>query len=335
MSTHPLPPPAQIMQIAASKMITKPLYLAAKLGIADLLAGGPKHVDELAASAGAHAPSLYRMLRTLASVGVFTEVGERRFALTPTAELLKSGPTMRAMVLWLNDPRHDRAWEQLEHTVRTGEPCVDKAYGKPVFEWLPTVPDLAAIFHDAMSGNASHNHAAVIDAYDFAGISTLVDVGGGHGQLMSRILQRHPQLRGVVFDRPHVVEGAKQTLGQAGVAARCEAVGGDFFQSVPHADAHIMSFILHDWDDARSHKLLSNCHVALPPGGKLLAVEVVLPEGNAPSMGKLIDMEMLAFTGGLERTEKEYRALFAAAGFRLERVVPTHSPCSLLEAVRS
>ena len=334
MSTHQLPPAAQIMQIAAGKMITKPLYLAAKYGIADLLAEGPRHVDELAASAKVHAPSLYRILRTLASVGIFSEVGERRFQLTPPAELLRSGPTMRAMVLWLNDPRHDRAWEQLAHSLETGQPCVEKAYGKPVFEWLPTVPDLAAIFNDAMTGNAAHMHSAVIDAYDFAGISTLVDIGGGHGSLLSRILQRHPQMRGTVFDQPHVVSGARPLLDQAGVSARCETVGGDFFQKVPSADAHIMSFILHDWDDARASTLLQRCHAALAPGNKLLVIEVVLPEGNAPSLGKLIDIEMLAFTGGVERTEKEYRALLEKSGFRLERILPTHAPCSLLEALR-
>jgi O-methyltransferase domain len=231
------------------------------------------------------------------------------------------------MVLWLNDPRHDRAWEDFEHTLRTGQPCVEKTWGKPVFEWLQAVPELAAIFNDAMSGNAANTHAAVLEAYDFAGISTLVDVGGGHGSLMSRILQRHPRIRGTVFDQPHVVAGARANVGPG-----CELIGGDFFQSLPAADAHIMSFILHDWDDQRATRILRNCHAAT---GRILVVEVVLPEGNAPSLGKLIDMEMLAFTGGLERTEKEYRALFESAGFRLERVIPTHSPCSLLEAVRA
>jgi hypothetical protein len=326
---HELPPPAQLFKLATGKMITKPLYLAAKFAIADHLADGPKHVDQLAAAAGLHAPSLYRLLRTLASVGVFQEDGEHRFQNTATSELLKSGPTLRAMVLWLNDPRHDRAWENLEHTLQTGQPCVETTYGKPVFEWLPTVPDLAAIFHQAMAGNSATMHAAVIDAYDFAGISTLVDVGGGHGSLLLRILQRHPQMKGIVFDAPHVVDGAKKAIAEAGLTARCEAAGGDFFHAVPDADAQIMSFILHDWDDARSLALLKNCRAK-----KLLVVELVVAEGNAPSFGKIIDMEMLAFTGGIERTEKEYRALLQQAGYRLERVIPTHSPCSLLEAAR-
>ncbi|MCC6748861.1 MAG: methyltransferase [Deltaproteobacteria bacterium] len=326
----------QVLQMATSKMLSQPLYVAAKLGIADLLVDGPLSVESLAQKTKTHADSLYRVLRALASVGVFEENEGRTFRLTPKAETLCDRPgSTRGMVLWFGDPAHHRAWENLLYSVYTGKPGFDKAHGKPVFQYFMENRELSEIFNQAMTGNARNIHAAVLEAYDFAPIKVLYDIGGGHGHLMAQVLAKTPGLKGGVFDLPHVVEGARKDLASAGLDARCECFGGDFFAGVPGgADAHIMSFILHDWSDDECVKLLGHCAKALPVGGRLLVMENVVAPGNAPSFGKLIDLEMLVMTTGRERSQAEFAQLFARAGFALERVVPTKSPVSLLEARR-
>ncbi len=334
--TETPPPPAQILQIAASKFLAKPLYVAAHLGVADLLAEGPMPITELARRTQTHEASLYRVLRCLASAGIFREGEDRMFALTPAAEMIRTGEgTLRGMVLWLGDPRHDHVWESFLWSVTTGQPAVEKAHGLPVFDWLATQPDLAEIFNDAMTGNANVNHGAVVGVYDFSGVQRLVDVGGGHGALVARIAKATPGLRGVIYDLPSVIEGTRRHLAEWGLSDRIEAVTGDFFKEVPAGDAHIMSFILHDWDDERCVEMLRNCHRASVPGGKLLAVEIVVAPGNEPSLAKLIDMEMLALPGGRERSADEYRALLAAAGWEMRQVIPTPAPVSLIEAFRA
>ena len=325
----------QMMQMIGAKLVTKPLYLAAKLGVADLLAEGPCHVDDLATRTETHPPSLYRVLRALASVGVFAEGPERHFANTPMSQMILSGPgSMRAMVLWLNDPRHDQVWEHALHSVKTGETGLADMGVQEIWPWLTSQRDLHEIFNNAMSSNASNLHAAAATAYDFSGIEHLMDVGGGHGALMMRILAENPKLRGTVYDLPEVVVGARAELETNHFAGRCAAVGGSFFESVPAADAHIMSFILHDWSDEKAITILRNIHKAQPAHGKVLLVEMVVPPGNEPSFAKLLDMEMLIMAGGRERTEAEFAAIFDAAGYRLSRIVPTPSPTSIIEAVK-
>lgn len=325
----------QMMQMVGAKLATKPLYLAAKLGIADLMAEGPCHIDDLAMRSESHAPSLYRVLRALASVGIFTEGPERHFANTPMSQMIMSGPrSLRPMVLWINDPRHDHVWEHALHSVKTGEPALSAMGVQHIWPWLTSQPDLHAIFNEAMTSNASNLHAAAATAYDFAGISHLVDVGGGHGHLMMRILAEHPALRGTVYDLPEVIAGTRAELSKHHFAGRCEATGGSFFENVPAGDAHIMSFIIHDWDDAKAAAILRNIHKAQPAHGKVLLVEMVVPPGNEPSFAKLLDMEMLIMAGGRERTEAEFAALFDSAGYRLSRIVPTASPTSVIEAVK-
>ena len=326
----------ELMQIVASKFVTKPLYLAAQLGLPDLLQDGPLSVDELATRTSSHPPSLYRLLRALASVGIFEETEGRRFRNTPRSEMFQNRVgSLRGMLLWINDPRHDRAWENLAHCVKTGETAIPVTFGgREVWQWLRDTPDLFAIFNEAMTSNAHNLHAAAAAACDFSGFRRLVDVGGGRGGLLASILDRTPGLHGVVFDQAAVVDQARAALAARGLGSRSEAIGGDFFASVPEGDAHILSFVIHDWDDERSTAILRNIHRAQPNGGRVFLVEIVIPEGNEPSFGKFVDIEMLCLAGGRERTRAEYASVFDAAGFRLVRVVATESPCSVLEAER-
>lgn len=325
----------QIQQVAAARFLSKPLYIAAKLGIADLLAAGALPVEELARRTHTDPSALYRLMRCLSSVGIFREGEARLIELTPAARLLVSGEgSLRPMVLWLGDPRVDHIWENFLWCVQTGKTAVEKTHGKPIFEWLKEDAELAQIFNDAMSANAVIRYASVVGSYDFSGIKKLVDVGGGYGALMERILKATPGLRGAVYDQPEVVVGAARRMSAAGLADRCEAIGGDMFKDAPVADAHMASLVLHDWDDDRCVTILRNCHRACAPGGRFLIVEMVTPGPNEPSFAKMLDMQMLALAGGLERTEPEYAALLERAGYRLNRVVPTRGPVSVLEGVK-
>jgi hypothetical protein len=311
------------------------LYVAAKLGLADLVKDGPRTVQDLAESTGAHGRSLYRLLRALASVGVFAEDDQGRFGLTALAERLRSDVpgSQHALALMMGE-EHYRAWGELEHSIRTGQNAFEKVYGKGIFDYLAHHPDLARIFDAAMVGVHGQETPAMCDAYDFSAFGTLVDVGGGNGSLISLVLQRTPRLRGVLYDLPHVVERAKENLRHGGVLDRCATVGGSFFESVPgEGDAYLLRHIIHDWDDGRCLQILGNIRKVIPPTGKLLVVEGVVPPGNGPSFTKLLDLTMLVVPGGMERTEQEYRDLYARAGFRLGRIVPTRSEVSVIEGV--
>ena len=336
--TTPDPSPsaaAQIQQLASARFVSKPLYIAAKLGIADLLASKTLPIGELARRTQTNSSALYRVMRCLSSVGIFREVEGQSFELTPPARLLVSGEgSMRPMVLWLGDPRTDHVWENFLWSVQTEQTAVEKTHGRPIFEWLKDDEELAQIFNDAMSANATIRYASVADSYDFSGIKKLVDVGGGHGALMERLLKATPGLHGVVYDQPAVVAGAAKRMSAAGLGDRCEAIGGDMFREVPAADAHMASLVLHDWDDDRCVTILRNCHRACAPGGRFLIVEMVMPGPNEPSFAKMLDMQMLVMAGGRERTEPEYAALLDRAGYKLKRVVPTRGPVAVLEGVK-
>ena len=322
--------------IIGSKLLTKPLYVAARLGVADHLVEGPAHVDELARRTGTHAQSLYRLLRALASAGIFAEGPRQVFQNTPMSELIVDSPhSLRPMTLWINDPRHDHLYESLLHCVQTGETAVAAVTGKPVWEWLQSQPDLHSIFNGAMTSNAMRLHSAAVEAYDFSSIGTLVDVGGGHGQLLINILRTWPTVTGVVFDLTGVCDGARDNIATHELASRCRVESGDFFREVPAGDAHIMSFIIHDWLDEPASAILRNIHRAQPADGRVILVENVIPDGNETNFGKLSDIEMLALANGRERRAEEFAALFASAGYRLSRIVPTASPCSVIEAVKA
>ena len=329
------PPPAALLQMMTGYWVSQAIHVAARLGIADRLADGPKSSAELAAATESDAPTLYRLLRALASVGVFTEAIPGHFVLTPLAALLRTGTadSMRALAIIYNEEGY-RAWGDLLYSVRTGQPAFEHVFGLPVFEYYAQHPESDRLLNEGLVGYTNRVAGAVVAAYDFSPFGTVVDVGGGYGALLAAILQRHPRTRGILFDQPHVVAGAAEQLQTAGVADRCTRIAGDFFVAVPDGgDAYVLSQILHDWDDGRSMAILQQCRRAIPDAGKLLVVETVLPPGEEPSFGKWLDLHMLAITGGRERTAAEYDALFQAAGFALARVLPTPAGPSVVEAV--
>jgi len=336
--TKEVPPPLQMLQLISGFWIARCVYIAAKLGIPDLLKDGPKTADELAAATETHAPSLFRVLRALASVKVLTQSDDNRFGNTPMSETLRSDMpgSFRAFAMTELGEEHYPAWGELLHSVRTGEIAFDKAFGEPVWEFFAKHPENARIFNDAMSGMTAQAEGALHQAYDFSGINTIMDVGGGHGGFITSILARYPNMRGILFDAPQVVEGAKPKITASPIAERLKIMGGDFFQEVPsEADAITMKWIIHDWNDEQSVAIMKNCYNALPQNGKLILVEAVVPEGDEMHIAKFVDLNMLVMTGGRERTEAEYRQLYEAAGFRLTRVVPTESPFSAIEGVKN
>lgn len=331
------PPPIAMLQLISGFWISRCIYVVAKLGIADLLKDEPKTAVELAAATNTDAPSLFRLMRALASVGVFSHDADNRFAITPVSETLRSDirGSLRAFAMTELGEEHYPAWGELLHSVRTGEIAFDRAFGVDIWGFFARNPDNAKIFNDAMSGVTAQANEAILSKYEFAGMSTLVDVGGGHGSLITSILQRHPDMRGILFDAPPVIDGAKAPVEASGVGDRCQLVAGNFFESVPSGgDAIILKWIIHDWNDEQCVSILKNCHRALPENGKLILVEAVVPTSNEPHFSKFIDLNMLVMTGGRERTEEEFRALYETSGFRLTRVVATESPFSVIEGVK-
>jgi O-methyltransferase domain/Dimerisation domain len=325
----------QLVQMIVGSWVSRAIYVAAKLRLADHLAHGPRSAEELAAAAGVAPRPLYRLLRALAGVGVFDRGADVRFRLNPLAEPLRDGgpESLQSLAVMIGEEQ-DRCWDDLLETVRTGETAFDRLYGRPVFDYLGEHPEQARIFDAAMTGFSGRAMQAMLDAYDLSGVGTLADVGGGLGTNLAAALGRYPAMRGLLFDQPHVVERARPRLEAAGVSGRCAVVGGDFFETAPRgADAYLLGHIIHDWDDAKAGLILDNLHRAMPAGAKLLLVEYVLPEGDGASFGKFLDLHMMVAIGGLERTEAEYRRLFAAHGFRLTRVVPTAGDISVVEGV--
>ncbi len=332
-----LPPEAILPQMILGGLMQKSIWVAAKLGIADLIAEKPRAAEELAAATDAHAPSLYRVLRTLASAGVFAENSDGKFELTPLAELLRSDTpnSMRDYAIMMGEDWVWQAYGELMYSVKTGGIAHDKVQGMSSFEFFEKNEEVGKIFNRAMTNLSLLSAPAIVEAYDFSSIGKLVDIAGGHGRLLAAILKANPHLQGVLFDLPFVIENAGELLESEGVATRTEKVSGDFFESVPaDADAYMMKHIIHDWDDQSSIKILQNIHRAMNEDGKVLIVEMVVPVGNAPSPAKGLDIVMLTIEGGKERTEKEYRELLDAAGLRLTRIIPTRSPFSIVEAMK-
>jgi O-methyltransferase/methyltransferase family protein len=327
----------ELFQCTTGYVVSSALWVAAELGIADLLSDGPRPVQQLAAQAKVDEGALYRTLRLLAMVGIFAETEPRHFKLTPTAELFRSDVpnSLRDAVVFLADPMHLQIASHLLHSVKTGQPTVEHVTGKPAFEYFAGEPVEFERFHRAMTAFSAIAIQAVLEVYDFSPFSTVVDVAGGHGYIICEILRRHPHLKGILFDLPDVVTGGEHRICQLQLDGRCRTVAGDFFKSVPQGgDLYLMKNIIHDWDEDRALTILGNCRAGLQgkPKGKLALIEFVVPDGNVPHMSKIIDLEMLYFPGGRERTEQEYGELFAKAGFRLTRVVATKAPYSVIEA---
>ena len=311
------------------------IAVAARLGVADHLVDGPLGAEELAERVGADPQALSRVLRLCADAGVFAELEDRRFGQTPLSELLRGDreDSMRGLAMLFESPFLRAAWTELHAAVRGGGRAFDRAHGVPLFDYLTEHPDDAAVFDAAMVGASRQLIAAVLDAYDFSGFDTVVDVGGGNGALLALILAGNPGARGILFDLPAVTDRAQALLADAGVADRCEVVAGDFFESVPAGgDAYVLTQILHDWEDEAATRILRNCRAVMNDDARLLLGEAVLPAGPERSLARFIDVEMLVI-GGRERTEAEYRKLLAGAGLRLTRVIPSALLHSVVEAV--
>jgi hypothetical protein len=321
------------------KWVSQAIATAAKLAVADALAAGPRHVEDVAASLEVSSAPLYRLLRALASLGIFREEEGRRFANSELSEALRAdSPTaMRDMAIFIGDRPTWDAWGELGFSVKTGKSAFEAVHGRLPFDYMRHDAALAAHFNRAMVAFTLQEIEAVLAAYDFSGLGTLCDVGGGEGALIASVLARHPEASGILYDLPHVAERATAYLGGAGVAKRCRVEAGDFFERVPAgADAYLMKHILHDWSDGDAARILARIAAAAPAGARLIVLDNLIDAGSGPDFCKLLDLEMLVlYDGGRERTAAEYRELFASAGFGATRVIPTGSLLNVIEAVRA
>ncbi|MBX3335184.1 MAG: methyltransferase [Nitrospira sp.] len=334
-----LSPPELMRNLAIGYWTSRLVHVAAKLRLADLLKGGSRTVEDLASAADVQPVPLYRLLRALASLGIFAETKGRRFKLTPLAATLQTGVpnSMHAWAMMVNEPWMWDSWKELLPGVKTGEMPFLKAHGMPIFQYLEHHPEDFEVFGESMSSLSQAENPAIAAAYKFPTGRTLVDVGGGHGSLLAAILKANPSLKGVLFDQSAVIVRAENDkhITAKGIAPRCRLESGDFFEGVPKGgDAYMMKYILHDWNDDACVKILANCRAAMNEKGKVLVVDNVVSTGNDPSWGKLLDIQMLII-GGRERTKQEFAALFASAGLKLTRIVPTRCPLSIVEGARA
>jgi hypothetical protein len=330
------PPPVVMMQLLFGKQLSYSLSAVARLGIADHMDAAARPVEEIAGQAGAYAPSLYRVMRMLASFGVFKEGPARHFALTSVGELLKTDApgSIRYLAMMFGEEFATRAWEHITECLRSGGDGVTAAFGKDLWAVLAEQPEQCEIFQRAMTNSSAGSAQAIIEAYDFTGIERIADVGGGHGLLLASILQRYPKLRGVLFDRPEVIASVPKARFEA-LEGRISLEPGSFFERVPDGcDAYIMRGIIHDWSDQHCQTILRRMREKLPKNGRVLVCDMVMSDEPAPSPAKMLDIEMLVMTvGGKERTAEEFEALFASSGLRLGRIVPTSRPISVIEAL--
>ena len=327
-------PGAALNQMIWGFTVSQAVYVTAKLGIVDVLRHGQQSSHEIAAAVGAYEPALRRLLGALTTVTILVEDGEGKFAVTAEGELLRSDhpKSLRPWALFLGSPFVWGPWGALADAVMTDKPAFEHVYGEPFFTHLGRSPQDAAVFHMAMTNNSRSSLLALLQAYDFSNCTTIIDVGGGQGALLRGILEQYPHARGVLFDLLPVVVDA-HVLKDSPVAERCTFVGGDMFRSLPSGgDAYILRSILHDWSDTQALQILRNCRQAIADHGKLLVVELLLTPPNAPDFAKWIDLTMLVLLTGRERTEAEFRALYAAAGFRLTRIIPLGGP-AIIEGV--
>jgi hypothetical protein len=340
MSASEIPPPFALFRMITSFYLSRAIHAVAKLGIADLLSDGARRADDLAKATGTHAPSLRRVLRLLASAGVFSEEADGGFALTPVGACLRAGVpgSMRAAALLFGGITQ-QAWGDLLHSVETGEPAFRRVFGMDPFDYMAQHPDEAANFDAAMADFTKHIATAVAAAYDFSPFRRIVDVGGGNGALLAGILKANPKLTGVLFDLPSVADRAAAPMRQLDLADRCEIVGGDFFEAVPAGgDAYLLKHVIHDWNDDRAVAILGSCRRAMGADARLLIVEGVYPpriDQSDESRGAASnDVNMLVCTGGRQRSEAEFRSLYEAAGFKLTRIVATQTPVKVIEGIR-
>ena len=322
-----------LTRIVISAALSRAVSTIAELGVADLIqAGRPQPVGHLASATKTHEPSLYRILRFMASHGLFEESGNRHFDHTPLSAAVRSdapGSYRAAAQLFHH---FFPAWDGLHHSIQTGEPGFNKVFGAPIFDYITTHPELGPVFDAGMTSLNFYETDAMLDAYDFTGISTLADIGGGNGSLISAVLGRYPNMKGILFDLGHVVGRAQENLKAADLAEHCRVMEGNFFESIPAgADAYLFRHIIHDWTDEQSIQILGHCRKVIPANGKLLIVDCVVPDGNTPSPSKEYDITMLTGPGGQERTEAQFSSLLKASGFELKSIIPTTTMISVVE----
>jgi len=313
-----------IRRLLEGYQVSQAIHVAATLGIADLLAEGSRTSDELGAATGTHRPTLYRLLRALASVEVLHELDGRRFELAPLGQSLRSNVpnSIAGWAAFVGRPYYWQAWSGLLHSVRTGENAFRHVHGTDVWTYRSIRPDESAVFDRAMTSLSRRSSAALLAAYDFGHFRTIIDVGGGNGGLLAAVLTAHPDIQGVLFDQPHVVAGAEPLLERAGVTNRCRTVGGNFFEAVPKgAEAYVLRAVIHDWDDEASIRILTVVKQALAENGRVLIVERVVAPANEGRDANFSDLNMLVGPGGRERTREEFAALLESSGLRLERVI--------------
>ncbi|MGD8202236.1 methyltransferase [Ornithinimicrobium sp. W1679] len=330
-----VPPEVALLELASGFMASRTLFAVAELGVADVLADGPRSPAEVAAVLGTDPDATHRLLRACAAWGVFHEGPDGRFALTPAAGRLRSGTadSMRDVVLMLGHPDYQQVWGGLAGSVRTGAPVAEHALGRSLWEHLDHDPAFGATFDDAMSRLTALDWPTVAAVYDFSRFSTIADVGGGHGQLLALMLSAAPTARGILLEREAVARRAEELLRTAGVLDRVRIQPGSFFDAAPDdADLYVLRRVLHDFDDEQAAAVLTTLHSHMPDGATLLVVESVVPTGNAPHLAKALDLDMMVFVGGRERTDAEWRTLLTSTGFEPPRIVPTLSSVSLLES---
>jgi SAM-dependent methyltransferase len=336
MSQPQTPPPhIQIIQMGTGYWVSRLVGAAASLGLADHLANGPKSAADLAGPTGTNPRALHRLMRSLAGFGILSQDGGDKFALTELGDALRSDApgSARSTILAMSGPWMWKAFGEFQYSLETGKTAMEKVFGMPLFDYLAQHPKESAQFSEAMVGIHGPEPPAVAEAYDFSSVGSIVDVGGATGNMLAHILARYPQPRGVLYDRSHVVAEASALLRARGVEDRVSIEPGNFFEHVPpRGDVYILSHIIHDWNEDQCLTILGNCRKAMKPGARLLIVEFVLPEGNTPHFGKLVDMVMLAIPGGEERTAAEYDTLLKTAGLKMTRVVPTTTDVSIVEA---
>lgn len=330
-------PAQRLSGIVNSYVITSAVNAVIRLNIPDILGDGEVDVDALAKQTQTNADALCRVLRLLAAMEIFEETKDRVFANSEASQSIRTdtADSQRAMIEFISDPMHMELYADMLPTIKDGRPSSEHRFKKNIFDLFEENPDEQKRFNDAMSNLSKNAIRGVLDAYDFSGIGTLVDVAGGHGVLLTSILQKYPDMKGVLFDLEHVVSGSKKRIEELKLTERCSTASGDFFKAVPSGDAYILKHIIHDWDDAQSLKILKNCHAAMAKTGarKLLIVEMLLPGRNVMHPSKFLDVEMLMLPGGRERTEEEYRDLLQKAGFQLTSVFATKGPNNVIESV--
>ncbi len=332
-----VPPEIAMLEQITTFWLGHAIHTAAYFNIADKLVEKPKTVKELADEIQCHEDTLYRIMRLLASNGIFKETEYRKFGLTPMGKTLVSGDqSIKNMVMFQYSEYYQKAWSNIIHSVKTGQPSFESIYGVDIFKYFVEHPDQGEYFNKAMIFDSVQSGAAVVSGYSFAGCKSIVDFGGGHGFLLGCILQSNPSMTGILFDLPHVVEGAPETLRTFGVEDRVQLVGGDFFKELPEgADAYIARNIIHDWDDKACIVILKNISRAMADKSKVIIVDTVISEDNEPSFGKMLDINMLVgSSGGRERTKKEYDSIFMKSGLKLTKITPLASPYSIIEGIK-